>query len=76
MAGLQDEKTGGDKVESLSHVHTNLESEEIANLSQEHREYLLQRQGTLELDPVPDASDADPYNFSTSKVRIHSSSLL
>ncbi|KAL4896853.1 major facilitator superfamily domain-containing protein [Aspergillus ambiguus] len=35
----------------------------MANLSAAHREYLLQRHGTLELDPLPSASNADPYNW-------------
>ncbi|OIW34601.1 MFS general substrate transporter [Coniochaeta ligniaria NRRL 30616] len=28
-----------------------------------HLEYLLARHGTLELDPMPDMNDADPYNW-------------
>ena len=58
-----------DKVERLAAIHTNLEPDEIASLSQEHRDWLQQRHSTLELDPVPDMSDADPYNWKTSKVR-------
>ena len=53
--------------ESLGPVQTHIENEETANLSNEHREYLLQRHGTLELDPVPDMSDADPYNWPQSR---------
>ncbi|KAL4923077.1 major facilitator superfamily domain-containing protein [Aspergillus undulatus] len=34
-----------------------------ASLSQAHREFLLQRHGTLDLDPLPSASNADPYNW-------------
>jgi hypothetical protein len=41
-----------------------------ARLSQEHRDYLLKRHGTLDLDPIPDMADADPYNWSTWKVLI------
>lgn len=37
-------------------------------LSPEHKEYLMQRHGTLELDPMPGFGDADPYNWSTWKV--------
>lgn len=40
---------------------------EVSSLSKEHREYLLARHGTLELDPVPDMNDADPYNWAKSK---------
>ena len=59
-----------DKVERLAPIHTNLEPEEIAQLSQEHRDWLQQRHGTLELDPVPDMNDADPYNWPRSKVSL------
>ena len=34
-----------------------------AGISQEHRDYLLARHGTLELDPLPSADPADPYNW-------------
>ncbi|KAM0714061.1 hypothetical protein Q7P37_011025 [Cladosporium fusiforme] len=34
-----------------------------AALSQEHRDYLIQRHGTLELDPIPSMDPADPYNW-------------
>lgn len=37
-------------------------------LSPEHKEYLMQRHGTLDLDPMPAWGDADPYNWSTWKV--------
>lgn len=32
-------------------------------LSPEHEQYLLQRHGTLDLNPVPQPDDADPYNW-------------
>ena len=35
----------------------------VANLSEEHKQYLIRRHGTFQLDPIPDASDADPYNW-------------
>ncbi|KAJ5160758.1 uncharacterized protein N7482_007762 [Penicillium canariense] len=35
----------------------------VAHLSEEHRQYLLARHGTLNLDPIPDLNDADPYNW-------------
>ncbi|KAF5016584.1 hypothetical protein F66182_11692, partial [Fusarium sp. NRRL 66182] len=38
-------------------------------LSPQHREYLLQRHGTLNLDPIPSADDADPYNWPVWKKR-------
>jgi hypothetical protein len=34
----------------------------------EHRQYLLNRHGTFDLDPVPDMGDADPYNWANWKV--------
>ncbi|KAF2715290.1 MFS general substrate transporter [Pleomassaria siparia CBS 279.74] len=42
---------------------TYLAPTEIQHLSEEHRQYLLAKHGTLELDPVPTSSDADPYNW-------------
>lgn len=34
-----------------------------AGLSQEHRDYLIKRHGTLDLDPIPSDDPADPYNW-------------
>ncbi|KAJ5167707.1 uncharacterized protein N7482_003301 [Penicillium canariense] len=34
-----------------------------ARLPKAHREYLLERHGTLELDPIPSMGPADPYNW-------------
>lgn len=70
MASNHHEKIDSGHAEDLENVHTQLESEEVANLSPEHKQYLLERHGTLELDPVPDMSDADPYNWATSKVSL------
>ncbi|KFZ11402.1 hypothetical protein V501_04782 [Pseudogymnoascus sp. VKM F-4519 (FW-2642)] len=42
--------------------------ETIDALFAEHREYLLQRHGTLELDPIPAMGDADPYNWTSRKL--------
>lgn len=39
-----------------------------AGLSQEHRDYLLAKYGTLELDPIPDMGDQDPFNWPKWKV--------
>lgn len=41
------------------------------DLSPEHREYLMQRHGTLELNPMPGYGDADPYNWPQWKVMPH-----
>ncbi|KAJ5951502.1 uncharacterized protein N7479_009915 [Penicillium vulpinum] len=35
----------------------------VAHLSEEHRQYILAKHGTLDLDPIPDMTDADPYNW-------------
>jgi hypothetical protein len=40
-----------------------------SRLSQAHREYLLNRHGSLDLDPLPSADDDDPYNWPAWKVR-------
>ncbi|KAJ5947814.1 hypothetical protein N7466_000829 [Penicillium verhagenii] len=34
-----------------------------SRLSKPHRDYLMERHGTLELDPVPTMDPADPYNW-------------
>jgi hypothetical protein len=43
--------------------------DQVAHLSDEHRQYLLARHGTLDLDPLPDMNDADPYNWPRWRVR-------
>ena len=45
-------------------------NEGIDSLSQEHRQYLLNRHGTLDLDPIPGYGDADPYNWPDWKVSL------
>lgn len=60
--------------EDLEHAATHgtyLDKEEASHLSEEHRQYLLQRHGTIELDPLPTMGDADPYNWPTWKVTFH-----
>ncbi|KAJ5063654.1 major facilitator superfamily domain-containing protein [Bipolaris maydis] len=52
--------------EDLEHAATHgtyLDKEEASHLSEEHRQYLLQRHGTLDLDPLPTMGTADPYNW-------------
>jgi MFS family permease len=56
--------------EDLEHANTHgtyLDPVEASHLSEEHRQYLLQRHGTLDLDPMPSMGDADPYNWPTWK---------
>lgn len=38
-------------------------NEVAARLTPAHKEYLLRRHGTFDLDPIPDMGDADPYNW-------------
>lgn len=38
-----------------------------AGIPHQHRDYLLQRHGTLDLDPMPSGDPADPYNWPTWK---------
>ncbi|KAK4508086.1 hypothetical protein PRZ48_001824 [Zasmidium cellare] len=42
---------------------TNLPLGAAATLPQSHRDYLLHRHGTLDLDPLPSDDPADPYNW-------------
>ncbi|KAJ5923110.1 hypothetical protein N7516_010813 [Penicillium verrucosum] len=37
--------------------------DQIAHLSEEHRQYILVKHGTLDLEPIPNMTDADPYNW-------------
>lgn len=41
-----------------------------AQLSKGHRDYLIERHGTLDLDPIPGMSPTDPYNWPTWKVSL------
>lgn len=43
------------------------EAEAATGLSPVARTYLLNRHGTLDLDPMPSSSEADPYNWRQSK---------
>jgi len=51
-------------------------SDQIHALTEEHRQYLLQRHGTLDLEPVPDMTDNDPYNWPKSKVSVFTAMML
>lgn len=61
---LEKVETGG-----LAPWSTHIDGD-AANLSPGHREYLLKRHGTLELDPMPGFGDADPLNWTQWKVRL------
>ncbi|OQV07371.1 FAD binding domain-containing protein [Cladophialophora immunda] len=54
-------------LENSAPVHTYLDRDEINSLRDEHKYYLLNHYGTLDLDPIPDLNDADPYNWPNSK---------
>lgn len=41
---------------------------ESTQLSKPHRDYLMERHGTLNLDPIPAMDPADPYNWPEWKV--------
>ena len=45
------------------------------DLSPEHRDYLIARHGTAELDPLPTMDPADPLNWPTWKVCIATQSI-
>lgn len=59
-------------VDSLQNADTYIHGEPAVALSPEHREYLLHRYGTLDLDPIPGPGGADPYNWPAWKVCQHS----
>ncbi|KAJ5724818.1 hypothetical protein N7493_006546 [Penicillium malachiteum] len=57
-------KQNMDFVESAGNVIPDADlPTEIAQLSKPHRDYLLERHGTLNLDPIPAMDPADPYNW-------------
>lgn len=47
---------------------TTYEGALAAHLPKAHRDYLLERHGTLDLDPIPGMGPADPYNWPEWKV--------
>ena len=49
-------------------THATYFDDASAQISPNHRQYLIDRHGTHNLDPVPDMGDADPYNWPTWKV--------
>lgn len=62
-------KTDIDLVESAGAGQAATYEESVAaRLPKAHRDYLLARHGTLELDPIPSMGSADPYNWPEWKV--------
>ncbi|TGO24081.1 hypothetical protein BPAE_0113g00390 [Botrytis paeoniae] len=63
----KDSTPSGEFSEAINHAATHATYIEADELSEEHRQYLLARHGTLDLDPLPGPSEADPYNWTNSK---------
>ena len=61
-------KDGNEALDQQPTHGTYIEKDQVVNLSQEHREYLVKRHGTADLDPIPAFGDADPYNWPQWKV--------
>lgn len=65
-------KAGVDLVESTEGTETGIPTTYAdivaSRLSKSHRDYLMERHGTLELDPIPSLDPADPYNWPSWKV--------
>ncbi|KAF7346098.1 MFS multidrug transporter [Mycena sanguinolenta] len=57
--------------ESKGHVIDDQKQAAADGLSEEHRNYLLQRHGTLDIDPLPSMNDSDPYNWPKGKKHIN-----
>lgn len=51
-------------------IHREDAGQVYSSLSPEHREYLQARHGMIDLDPVPDPTEADPLNWPKWKVKI------
>ncbi|KAJ2993450.1 hypothetical protein NUW58_g1843 [Xylaria curta] len=53
--------------EKLVSQHLEDYDESQTSIPEAHRQYIIQRHGTDQLDPLPDYNDADPYNWSRPK---------
>lgn len=65
---LRSEKTESECLEKADNIHATEAEIAAASLSVSHKEYLIERHGTLNLDPIPSPSNADPYNWPLWKV--------
>jgi hypothetical protein len=63
--GKESVPEGGEYVENSIHPQATYFNEATSRLTPAHRDYLLRRHGTFDLDPIPDMGDADPYNWAT-----------
>lgn len=61
-------KSDSEYMEKVEHGQVTTTNLATASLPQPHQDYLLQRHGTLDLNPIPSLSGADPYNWPTWKV--------
>lgn len=52
-----------DDVENSAAPSFNGLNDGLPVLTEEHRDYLIKRHGTVDLDPLPSADPADPYNW-------------
>jgi hypothetical protein len=68
IAPKQSTEPSADREENLQNTATYLDRAAVSGLSQDHQQYLFQRHGTLELDPIPGIGGADPYNWPQWKV--------
>jgi hypothetical protein len=79
VPGAKESNDGAhENVETLDTIPTQetyYDNEAALHLSNEHRQYLLDRHGTFDLNPMPDHSDADPYNWPKWKVCSHTSTI-
>ncbi|KAK5081902.1 hypothetical protein LTR70_006521 [Exophiala xenobiotica] len=61
----------GHHEEQIERLATYDRSFPASNITEAHRNYLIERHGTFQLDPVPDFTDADPLNWSLPKKTIN-----
>lgn len=57
------------KSDGLAAHADHISTSSSTHLTAEHRDYLIRRHGTANLDPLPDPTDEDPYNWPKWKVR-------
>lgn len=66
---FKSEKADGDMLGSMEKAtQSTHESMGSPTISKAHQDYLMERHGTLELDPLPSMDPADPYNWPAWKV--------
>ncbi len=60
------------QLENDANLHEEIAHHESSTrfVSAEHRLYVFERHGTLDLDPMPSQDPADPYNWRMSKASI------